>query len=712
MAFPDRNLRGAATMTRPTDSATAAPRRANRLARETSPYLLQHAHNPVDWFPWGDEAFSTARHDDKPVLLSIGYSACHWCHVMESESFENPQIAELMNRLFVNVKVDREERPDVDAIYMAAIQALTGHGGWPMTVFLTPDGSPFYGGTYFPPDDRQGIPAFPRVLQAVSDAFRNKRRDVEEGAAKLLGIYDVTRQALRPSGTLEAPLFDAAYRDLAQRFDPLHGGFGGAPKFPQTMALDFLLRYWRRTGAAHALEIAASSFRAMAHGGIYDQIGGGFARYAVDAKWLVPHFEKMLYDNALLLRMGAHLWQATQDPDVQRVVEETVAWVGREMTSPTGGFYASLDADSEGEEGRFYLWTEDELHEVLGAERAARAIAYFGVTKTGNFEGRNILHVPADAAVVAAREGISPETLRDEITSIRESLYEVRAGRVWPGRDEKVLAGWNGLMLRALADVARVMENEQARDLAMHSGTFLFTELVRGDRTFRVHKDGMTRINGMLEDHAALGLAALGLYELTFDPAWMRRAVSLAHSAVEWFWDDDVNAFFDTARDHETLITRPREITDNAIPSGNSLAVELLLRVAELTADADLRRRATFVLETLAEPMRQYPSAFGHLLGDAELAAFGAVEVAIAGTAGAADFQALARETARHYLPTLVLAGGMADAGDPALLSGREARGGQATAYVCRGYACDEPVSEPGALRTQLERAAGVAPPA
>jgi len=698
-------------MTPPTNSTTDAPRRANRLAGETSPYLLQHAHNPVDWFPWGDEAFSQARREDKPILLSVGYSACHWCHVMERESFENPEIAGAMNRLFVNVKVDREERPDVDAIYMAAVQALTGHGGWPMTVFLTPDGSPFYGGTYFPPDDRHGIPAFPRLMQAVADAYRHRRSDVEQGAAQLRRIYDVAGQAMRPSGTLETPLFEAAYRDLAQRYDPRHGGFGGAPKFPQTMALDFLLRYWRRTGTAHALEIAASSFRAMAQGGIYDQVGGGFARYAVDAQWLVPHFEKMLYDNALLLRLGAHLWQATQDPEVRRVVEETVAWVGREMTSPAGGFYASLDADSEGEEGRFYLWSEDELHDVLGAERAARAIAYYGVTKTGNFEGRNILYVPADAAVVAARERVSLEELREELTSIREALYAVRAQRVWPGRDEKILAGWNALMLRALADVARVMEHDQARELATASAEFLFHELVRGDRTFRVHKDGMTRINGMLEDHSALGLAALGMYELTFDPQWMRRAVALAHAAVEWFWDDDANAFFDTARDHETLITRPREITDNAIPSGNSLAVELLLRVAELTADADLRRRAVFVLETLAEPMRQYASAFGHLLGAAELAAFGAVEVAIAGHAESSDFQSLARETARHYLPTLVLAGGLADNGAPALLSGRTPRDGHATAYVCRGYACDEPVREPSALGSQLERAAGSPPP-
>jgi uncharacterized protein YyaL (SSP411 family) len=692
----------------PHDPATDASRRANRLAGETSPYLLQHAYNPVDWFPWGDEAFAHARREEKPILLSVGYSACHWCHVMERESFEHAGIAETMNLLFVNVKVDREERPDVDAIYMAAVQALTGQGGWPMTVFLTPDGSPFYGGTYFPPEDRHGLPSFPRVLNAVADAYRHRRNEVEQGATQLRRIYEVAQQAMGVSGTLDAPLFEAAFREIAQRFDSRFGGFEGAPKFPQTMALDFLLRYWRRTGNMRALEIATDSFRAMARGGIYDQVGGGFARYSVDAQWLVPHFEKMLYDNALLLRLGAHLCQATGSPEIRRVVDETVAWVGREMTSPSGGFFASLDADSEGEEGRFYIWTEDELHELLGRELAQRAISYYGVTKAGNFEGRNILHVTADAAVVAAREGIPVETLNEQLVQIRETLYAARAARVWPARDEKILAGWNALMLRALAEVARTLDQPQARELALANADFMFRELVRGDRVFRVHKDGVTRINGMLEDHAAAGLAALGMYELTFDAAWMRRAVDLAHSAVAWFWDDTANAFFDTASDHETLITRPREITDNAVPAGTSLAAELLLRVAELTADVELRRRAVFVCEALAAPMKRHPTAFGHLLGAAELATFGAVELAIAGDPGSPDFQALAREAARRYLPALVMAGGSAEDDSPALLAGRTARDGRATAYVCRSHSCDAPVTDPEKLGEQLENAAGL----
>jgi hypothetical protein len=474
------------------------------------------------------------------------------------------------------------------------------------------------------------------------------------------------------------------------------------------MALDFLLRYWRRTGNLRALEIATDSFLAMARGGIYDQVGGGFARYSVDAQWLVPHFEKMLYDNALLLRLGAHLCQATGRPEIRRVVDETVAWVGREMTSSSGGFFASLDADSEGEEGRFYVWTEDELHELLGPELAKRAISYYGVTKTGNFEGRNILHVTADAAVVAAREGIPIETLHEQLVQIRETLYAARAKRIWPARDEKILAGWNALMLRALAEVARTLDQPQARELAVANADFMFRELVRGDRVFRVHKDGVNRINGMLEDHAAAGLAALGMYELTFDGAWMRRAADLAHSAVAWFWDDTANAFFDTASDHETLITRPREITDNAVPSGTSLAVELLLRVAELTADIELRRRAVFVCEALADPMKRHPTAFGHLLGAAELAAFGAVELAIAGDPASPDFQALAREAASRYLPALVLAGGSAANDSPALLAGRTARDGRATAYVCRSHSCDAPVTDPGKLGEQLENAAGL----
>jgi uncharacterized protein YyaL (SSP411 family) len=680
----------------------------NRLANETSPYLQQHAENPVDWYPWGEEAFERARREDKPVLLSIGYAACHWCHVMAHESFENETTAGVMNQHFVNVKVDREERPDVDGIYMQAVQAMTGHGGWPMTVFLTPEGVPFYGGTYFPPQDRQGLPSFTRVLRAVAEAFRDRRADVLRSAESMRQLYDVRVEPTRSSGSLSSLLLERAFRGLARGHDVRHGGFGGAPKFPPTMALEFALARWARTGEAYPLEIVQQSFLRMARGGIYDQVGGGFHRYAVDAVWLVPHFEKMLYDNALLIRLGVHLWQATKSSEVRRVTEETATWVAREMTSPDGGFYSSLDADSEGEEGRFYVWDEVEIDRLLSAD-AAVAKSFWGVTRAGNFEGRNILHVPNDPRVVAARNDLSEPTVAAIIARVKEVLYAERAKRVWPGRDEKVVASWNGLMLRGLAEAARAFGSEEMRSLALRNGEFLFRAMVQdreageGVRVMRSYKDSDTKIAGFLEDYAAVGLGALALYELTFDRAWLDRARDLAASGVRWFWDDTIDAFYDTPHDHERLITRPRDVTDNATPAGTSLAVELLLRLSEVLHDADMRRRATHVLETLAEPMAQHPLAFGHLLGTADMAVHGAVELALVGDPAGADFRALTDVAADHYVPALVIAGGRpGEADDVALLAGRPATAGRATAYLCRQYTCDAPVTEPAALDGQL----------
>jgi uncharacterized protein YyaL (SSP411 family) len=678
----------------------------NRLANEISPYLLQHAHNPVDWYPWGDEALERARREDKPILLSIGYAACHWCHVMERESFEEEATARLMNEHFVNIKVDREERPDLDGIYMTAVQAMTGHGGWPMTVFLTPDGIPFFGGTYFPPEDRHGMPSFRRVLTGVADAYRDRREQVLRSAKDLTRIYAQIPATEAGSQALTPALLERAWRSIARRYDTRYGGFEGAPKFPQAMALDFSLRHWRRTGTQHALEIAADSFRRMARGGIYDQVGGGFHRYAVDAIWLVPHFEKMLYDNALLSRLGVHLWQATGDLEIRRVTEETLEWAMREMMSPEGGFYSSLDADSEGEEGKFYVWNIEELEEALAGD-AALVARNWGVSPAGNFEGHNILHVPNDPSVVAAREGIDRSELHAAIARARATLYERRAGRVWPGRDEKVLASWNGLMLRAVAEAARVFPRDELRAVALQSGEFLLREMVRDGRVLRSWKDGQARIPGFLEDHAAVALAFLALYELTFDARWLAHARTMGHALIASFWDDTANTFFDTAHDHERLITRPRDVTDNATPSGTSLAVELLLRLAELFGDADLQRRATRVLEPLAAPMEQHALAFGHLLGTADLAIHGATEVAIVGDPTASDFSALTSEVARHYLPALVMAGGPPNDGDGvALLTDRVAREGRATGYVCRRYVCAEPTSDAQRLGTLLDEAA------
>ncbi len=674
----------------------------NRLAQETSPYLKQHSENPVDWYPWGQEALDRARIEDKPILLSIGYAACHWCHVMAHESFEDPRIAQLMNEKFINIKVDREERPDIDAIYMQAVQALTGHGGWPMTVFLTPFGEPFYGGTYYPPEERQGMPSFTRILNAVNDAYQNKRESVSHTSQKLREIYDVARMQARSEGALTSRALDLAYRGIAQKYDVRHGGFEGAPKFPPTMTLDFVLRYWRRTGTEYALEMVSDTFRKMARGGIYDQIGGGFHRYAVDAVWLIPHFEKMLYDNALLARLGANLWQATHDEEFKRVTEETIRWVQREMTSPEGGFYSSQDADSDGEEGKFYVWTVHELESLLGSDSPV-VRDYYGVTAGGNFEGRNILYIRSDPSLAAAKAGIKRDLLDKIIADAKTTLYAVRAKRVAPARDEKILASWNGLMLRGIAIAARAFERDDFAKMAIRNAEFLFNQLVDNGRVMRSRSNGK-QIHGFLEDYAAVALGFISVYELTFEKKWLERATQIADSMIEWFWDEQLGAFFDTPRDAEALITRPRDATDNAIPSGTSLAVDLMLTLAELTRNTDMMRRATFVLETLATPLIRYPSAFGHLLGAADMAVNGAVEVAIAGVPAEKNFKMLLHVLATHYVPSLVLAGGSEESG-VALMEGRPAARGKATAYVCRSYACEEPASDPQLFASQLESA-------
>jgi len=685
---------------------------SNRLANETSPYLLQHADNPVDWYPWGPEALERARREDKPILLSIGYAACHWCHVMAHESFEDDDTARLMNDNFVNIKVDREERPDLDGIYMQAVQAMTGHGGWPMTMFLLPDGSPFYGGTYFPPEDRHGIPSFRKVLQAVSDAYSQRRDGVVQSAEQLRQIYESNITGSRSGGPLSPQMLDIAYRALAQRYDPTNGGFGAAPKFPATMALDFMLRHWKRAGSSEALDIVVNSFRKMARGGIYDQIGGGFARYSVDAAWLVPHFEKMLYDNALLARLGAHLWQATRDDEIKRVTTETIEWVNREMTSPDGGFYSSLDADSEGHEGRFYVWSEEEIDHLLGADSRAFK-TYYGVVRGGNFEGKSILYVPHDPTAAANRAGIEVDMLALILERARRILLDARARRVWPGRDEKILASWNGLMLRGVATAARVFGRDDFTKLALRNAEFLQREMIRDGRVMRSHKEGVTRIAGFLEDHAAVALSFLAVYEITFDEQWVLRARAIADAMIQWFWDDATGAFFDTASDSERLITRPRDVTDNATPSGTSLAVELLLSLAELQQDSEYRRRAVFTLETLAEPMLRFPIAFGHLLGCADMELQGAIEVALVGDRRSSEFTALERVVAAQYVPSLVLAGGApAKRQAVKLLDDRTALDDRPTAYVCRGYACDRPVNDPDALTEQLENASKATAPA
>jgi uncharacterized protein YyaL (SSP411 family) len=677
----------------------------NRLSQSASPYLRQHADNPVDWHEWGPEALALAAAQDKPILLSIGYAACHWCHVMAHESFEHAPTAALMNDQFVNIKVDREERPDLDAIYMQAVQAMTGHGGWPMTMFLTPAGEPFYGGTYYPREERPGMPSFRRVLSSVAEAWATNRAGIAKTVGALAELFRNANAPLTARNPLTPALLDEAAAALAREHDPVFGGFGGAPKFPPTMALDSLLRHHARTGSTLSLEIVARSWDAMARGGLHDQVGGGWHRYTVDQRWLVPHFEKMLYDNALLIRLGAHLWQVTGDASVRAVTERALDWVAREMTDASGAWWSSLDADSEGHEGKFYVWAADEFRAHAGADADLLARAW-GVSDAGNFEGMNILHHPRPLPELVRTLGVGTDELDEALARGRAALLAARASRVRPGLDDKVVAGWNGLMLRAVAEAARLFGRPEDRAAAVRGGEALWEGLVRDGRAVRVRPaPDAPAIGGFLEDHAALGLGFLALWQLTHDDTWLARAEAMEAATATWFWDDALGVWHDTAHDAERLITRPRDVADNAIPSGTSLACELALLMADVTGTEAPRTRALRVLETATAPATRYPTAFGHLLGAVDLAVHGAVEVVLAGTPGAADFEALAAEVARHYLPTLVLAHAGAGADARPLTRGRQTSGGAATAYVCRGFACEQPVTAPAALAAQLARA-------
>jgi uncharacterized protein YyaL (SSP411 family) len=676
----------------------------NRLADETSPYLLQHKDNPVDWYPWGPEALERARAEDRPILLSVGYSACHWCHVMEYESFEDPQTAALMNEHFVCIKVDREERPDIDSIYMAAVRGMTGHGGWPMTVFLTPEGAPFYGGTYYPPEPRHGLPGFTQVLAALADAWKERRGEVDRSAAEISESLQrgIPRGA---AGALSTSILDRAAHHLATRFDARWGGFGGAPKFPQPMTIEVLLRHWKRTAGPEALQMAAHTLRRMHAGGMYDHVGGGFARYSVDARWLVPHFEKMLYDNALLVQAYTHAFQATGDPEFREVVEETLGFVLREMTGTEGGFYSAFDADSEGEEGKFYVWTPDEIDAVAGRDDGALVRSYYGVTAEGNFEGRNILHTPQEPVEAAADAGVTVAELKGALDRARPKLYAARAKRVPPGRDDKVLTSWNAMMLHAFADAARVFGRADYRDAAERSADFLLRALRPDGALLRTYKDGRAKIGAFLEDYALLADALVALYETTFDARWLREAHALAGQMLERFWDDGQGMFFDTARDAEKLVVRPRDVYDSATPSGNSAATLVLLRLSELTGEERFRAVAERVLASFADSLSRFPGAFSHLMTALDRYLAVPQEVAIAGRPGDEDTEALLAVVRRAYLPNTAVALRRPDEGENEqipLLRGRTAIEGKAAAYVCERFACQRPVTTPEDLAWQL----------
>jgi len=652
----------------------------NRLAQETSPYLLQHRDNPVDWYPWGPEALERAREEDRPILLSVGYSACHWCHVMERESFEDPETAAYMNEHFVSVKVDREERPDVDAIYMEAVQAITGHGGWPMTVFLDPDGVPFYGGTYFPPDESRGMPSFRMVMEAVVHAFETQREEIREKApiarARLGAIGEAEPRDLPGPAHL-----DEAVQRLLAAADRGNGGFGSAPKFPPASSLELLLA----RGETEHVELTLDR---MLAGGIYDQLGGGFARYSVDAVWLVPHFEKMLYDNALLAGAFLHGWQTLGHQRYRRVCEETLDWMLREMRGPEGGFYSALDADSEGEEGRFYVWTPEQVREVLGA-RADPVFQHYGVSEQGNFEGSNVLHL-ADGP-----EGEEPEGLAE----LRRALFDARAQRVRPGLDDKRLTSWNALAIAALADAGAVLGRGDYLDAARTCAEFVLASLRDGDgHLLRTYKDGRAHLGAYLEDHAFLLEALLTLYEASFEERWFVAARELAETTIERFGDPERGGFYSTASDHEELIARRKEVGDHPIPSGNSSAAMGLLRLAALSGDRRYAEAAEGVFALFSEPAVRHPDAFAHLLRALDFHLSPTHEIALVGD----DVGELASVVRERHRPHTVLAGGPEGTHEPPLLQGRTTVDGQPAAYVCENFTCQLPVTDPAALRNQL----------
>jgi uncharacterized protein len=665
----------------------------NRLIGETSPYLLQHAHNPVDWYPWGPEALERARAEDKPILLSIGYAACHWCHVMAHESFEDAETAAQMNRDFVCVKVDREERPDLDGIYMDAVQAMTGHGGWPMTVFLTPEGSPFYAGTYYPKVDRPGMPSFRRVLAAVADAWASRRDDVRRQGDQVVQVLAAQAGALGGDGQgeLAEETLRQAFEGLRGAFDATWGGFGPAPKFPQPMTQEFLLRCHRR-GYAGALDMVRLTLDKLAAGGIFDQVGGGFHRYSTDGRWLVPHFEKMLYDNALLVRLYTHAWQLTGEDRYRRVATRTADYLLRELRHPEGGFLSSQDADSEGVEGKFFVWSFDELAGLVG-EPLAR---YLGASPEGNWEGTNVLWTPRP-----------DEAMDAELAAALPKLFEARQARVHPATDDKVLAAWNGLAITALAEAGRAFGEPRYLDAAVSAAGFVLEALTddRG-RLLRAWRDGRRGGPGYLDDHAGMADACLTLYETTLDLRWLREARRLAQAMLELFADPDGNGFYQTGRDAEPLVVRPRELFDNAIPAGSSVAADVLQRLGRLTATPDWEQAGLNALRPVLGVLARAPTGFGHALGAADFALSRVREVAIVGDPDADDTRALLATVWGTYQPNRVLAAAApedrAAQDEVPLLADRPALEGRATAYVCEHFVCQLPVTDPEALAAQL----------
>ncbi|HXN87655.1 MAG TPA: thioredoxin domain-containing protein [Candidatus Binataceae bacterium] len=681
-------------------------RMPNRLINEQSPYLRQHAYNPVDWYAWGDEALARAKAENKPILLSIGYSACHWCHVMERESFEDENIARLMNENFVAIKVDREERPDLDQIYMEAVQMIAGRGGWPLTMFLTPEAKPFFGGTYFPPVDRQGMPGFPRVLMAAADAYRRGAHEVAHNVEKLTEALGALGTYTAAEGEIRRDLPILAAHELARAYDSVHGGLGGAPKFPNTFVLSLFLRSYDADDDSTFADMVRDTLSKMAKGGIYDQIGGGFHRYSVDERWLVPHFEKMLYDNALLAKLYLDAGRALNEPEFLNIAREILDYVLREMTSPEHGFYSTQDADSEGEEGKFFIWTPAEVDSILGEKLAPIARRYFDVTEEGNFEGSNILHRTIELADAAKQFNLSPDAMADAIRTIKEKLFAVREKRIKPGRDEKILAAWNGMMISAFADGYRALHDLRYLAAARGAVEFVMTKLWDGRALKRSFKDGIARFNAYLEDYAILAGAMLDTYEASLDARYLAHAKTLADIILERFIDKERGGFFFTSDDHEELITRFKGAFDGSTPSGNSAAVMALLRLHSYTGDERYFDEAERTIKLLREFMEKQPFAFSHLLEAVDLYLRGPTEIVLVGDRESPEFREWSERIGLLYVPNLAIyAIDPKHPGTefiPEQARGKDQIDGKLTAYVCRERTCSMPITSYKNLEAEL----------
>ncbi|TAN37495.1 MAG: thioredoxin domain-containing protein [Verrucomicrobia bacterium] len=692
------------------DNTITQPAHTNHLAHETSPYLLQHAHNPVDWYPWSTAALERARREDKPIFLSIGYSACHWCHVMERESFENQQTAELLNRHFVCIKVDREERPDLDEIYMTAVQMMTGSGGWPLSVFLTPDLKPIFGGTYFPPEARHGMASFRTVLESIANLWEKKRANLLANAEEVTrAVRAHAAAAGAGNGKLKAALPEVATKELLASFDRRWGGFGGAPKFPPTAALALLLQQYAQTKNPQLLQPVTFTLDAMAHGGIHDQLGGGFHRYVVDERWLVPHFEKMLYDNALLAGVYLDAWQVTGQPLYRHVVCTTCDYVLRDMTAPGGGFCSSQDADSEGHEGLFYIWTPAEIQKVLGADDTGLFCKFYDVTREGNFEGRNILHVSRDLETFARIEKLDAAEVEQRLAAIRAKLFAARTQRISPGLDDKVLTSWNALMISTLARAARTLDILRYRLAAEQAAAFILTTMRVEGRLLHTSRAGQARQPAFLDDYALLCNALLDLYETTQDARRLATAEELAEQMVALFHDEKAGGFFMTSSEHTDLLARTKPAFDGQEPSANFAAARALWRLGRLLDKNEYLKEAERTLQAFAPAMEQMPRGQLNMIGLLGTWFQSGPDVAIIGAADAPETRALWQEVYHHYLPGSIWVGLDPEQPDAQeivrripLLADRPALAGRSTAYVCRNRACQKPVTTPGELRKLL----------